>query len=201
MADVARNDYERWLSEVGRAWGWLLAMGIISVVIGLLVIFFPHPTLLVIAMLFGIQLIAIGVFRFVAAFTTPDRSGWLRALSAVLAVLAFIVGIYLLRRPLLSLLVLAVLLGIFWIAHGVIELFAAIGDSGLPARGWVALSGILSIAAGAVVLAFPDLSLLILTLILGIWLVVYGVILGIRAFRVHSAMQNLRAFPRGMPTA
>lgn len=201
MADVARNDYERWLSEVGRAWGWLLAMGIISVVIGLLVIFFPHPTLLVIAMLFGIQLIAIGVFRFVAAFTTPDRSGWLRALSAVLAVLAFIVGIYLLRRPLLSLLVLAVLLGIFWIAHGVIELFAAIGDSGLPARAWVALSGILSIAAGAVVLAFPDLSLLILTLILGIWLVVYGVILGIRAFRVHSAMQNLRAFPRGMPTA
>lgn len=201
MADVARNDYERWLSRIGRAWGWLLAMGIISVVIGLLVIFYPRATLLAIAILFGIQLIALGVFSFVGAFTTPDKSAWLRALSAVLAVFAFIAGIYLLRRPLLSLLVLAVLLGIFWIAHGVIELFLAIGDSVLPARGWVALSGILSIVAGALVLAFPGMTLLVLTLVLGVWLVVYGLILGVRAFRVHSAMQNLRAFPRGMPTA
>lgn len=88
MADVARNDYERWLSRIGRAWGWLLAMGIISVVIGLLVIFYPRATLLAIAILFGIQLIALGVFSFVGAFTTPDKSAWLRALSAVLAVFA-----------------------------------------------------------------------------------------------------------------
>jgi len=201
MADVARNEYERWVSEVGRAWGWLLAMGIVSVVIGFLVIFFPHPTLFVVGILFAIQLIAVGIFRFVAAFTTPERNGWLRALSAVLSVLAFIVGIYLLRRPLLSLLVLAVLLGTFWIVEGVIELFGAIGDSTLPARGWVTVSGILSIIAGALVLAFPGMTLLILTLILGVWLIVYGVILGIRAFRVHSAMQNVRAYPRGMPTA
>jgi len=201
MADVVRNDYEKWLSEIGRSWAWLLAMGIISAVIGLLVIFFPHPTLFLIAMLFAIQLIAVGVFRFVAAFTTPERSGWLRALSAVIAVLAFIVGIYLFRRPLLSLLVLAVLLGIFWIVHGVIELFGAIGDSGMPGRGWVAVSGVLGIAAGAVVLAFPGMTMLILALILGVWLVVYGVILSVRAFRVHSAMQSVRAYPRGMPTA
>src|SRR5215471_3702688 len=201
MADVVRNDYEKWLSEIGRSWAWLLAMGIISAVIGLLVIFFPHPTLFLIAMLFAIQLIAVGVFRFVTAFTTPERSGWLRALSAVVAVLAFIVGIYLFRRPLLSLLVLAVLLGIFWIVHGVIELFGAIGDSGMPGRGWVAVSGVLGIAAGAVVLAFPGMTMLILALILGVWLVVYGVILSVRAFRVHSAMQNVRAYPRGMPTA
>ena len=93
------------------------------------------------------------------------------------------------------------MLGIFWIAHGVIELFLAICDSVLPARGWVALSGILSIVAGALVLAFPGMTLLVLTLILGIWLAVYGLILGVRGFRVHSAMQNLPALPRGMPTA
>ena len=201
MADVVRNDYEKWLGDVGRSWGWLLALGIISAVIGLLVIFFPHPTLFIIGMLFAIQLIAVGIFRFVAAFTTPEKSGWLRALSAVLAVIAFIVGIYLLRRPMMSVLVLAVLLGIFWIVQGVIELFGAIGDSALPARGWVAFSGVLSIIAGALVLAFPGMTMVILALILGVWLVVYGVILGIRAFRVHSAMQHIRAYPRGMPTA
>ena len=201
MADVARNEYEQWLSGIGGAWGWLLAMGIISAVIGLLVIFFPHATLLAIAILFGIQLIVVGVFRFVTAFTTPDKSAWLRALTAVLALLAFGAGIYLLRRPLLSLLVLAVLLGIFWIAHGVIDLFLAIGDSVLPARGVVALAGILSIVAGALVLAFPGISLFVLTLVLGAWLIVYGGILAVRAFSVHSAMQNLRSFPHEMPTA
>ena len=201
MADVVRNDYEKWLSEVGRSWGWLLAMGILSAVIGLLVIFFPHATLLAIAILFGIQLIALGVFRFVAAFTAPDKSAWLRALTAVIALLAFIVGIYLLRRPVLSLLVVAVLLGIFWVVHGVIDLFLAIGDSSLSARGVVALAGILSIVAGALVLAFPGISLFLLTLVLGAWLIVYGAILAVRAFRVHSAMQNLRSFPHEMPTA
>jgi len=201
MADVARNEYEQWLSGIGGAWGWLLAMGILSAVIGLLVIFFPHATLLAIAILFGIQLIAVGVFRFVAAFTAPDKSAWLRALTAVVALLAFIVGIYLLRRPALSLLIVAVLLGIFWVAHGVIDLFLAIGDRMLPARGVVALAGILSIVAGALVLAFPGISLFLLTLVLGAWLIVYGAILAVRAFRVHSAMQNLRSFPHEMPTA
>jgi len=201
MADVARNEYEQWLSGIGRAWGWLLAMGILSAVIGLLVIFFPHATLLAIAILFGIQLIALGVFRFVAAFTAPDKSAWLRALTAVIALLAFIVGIYLLRRPVLSLLVVAVLLGIFWVMHGVIDLFLAIGDSSLSARGVVALAGILSIVAGALVLAFPGISLFLVTLVLGAWLIVYGAILAVRALRVHSAMQNLRSFPHEMPTA
>src|SRR5262249_38603193 len=117
------------------------------------------------------------------------------------AVLAFIVGIYLFRRPLLSLLVLAVLLGIFWIVHGVIELFGAIGDSGMPGRGWVAVSGVLGIAAGAVVLAFPGMTMLILALILGVWRVVYCVMLSCRTCRFSSARRIVRAYPRGMPPA
>jgi uncharacterized membrane protein HdeD (DUF308 family) len=90
-------------------------------------------------------------------------------------------------------LVLAIVLGIYWIISGVIELFVAIGHPELPARGWVVATGVLSILAGGIVFFFPGISLLVLTLVLGIWLIVYGVILVVGAFRLRSAVQSVRA--------
>jgi uncharacterized membrane protein HdeD (DUF308 family) len=46
----------------------------------------------------------------------------------------------------------------------------------------VVASGILNVVAGAIVFFYPGISLL-----LGIWLIIYGVILVVSAFRVRSA--------------
>jgi uncharacterized membrane protein HdeD (DUF308 family) len=187
------NDVSEMLGRMGAAWGWLLAFGIISILAGLVAIFLPGATLLAIAILFGVQLVLAGIFRFVSAFSVPRESGWLRALTALLAVLSFIVGIYLIGHPVLSLLVLAIVLGIYWIISGVIELFVAIGHPELPGRGWVIATGVLSIVAGGIVFFFPGISLLVLTLVLGVWLIVYGVISVVGAFRLRSAAQSVRA--------
>jgi uncharacterized membrane protein HdeD (DUF308 family) len=40
-----------------------------------------------------------------------------------------------------------VLLGIFWVVNGTIELFTALSHSGMPQRGWTAFMGVLSILA------------------------------------------------------
>src|SRR5947209_8430097 len=112
MSRVMGNDVSDVLGRVGATWGWLLAFGIISILAGLIAIFLPGATLLAIAILFGVQLVLAGIFRFVGAFAVPRESGWLRALTALLAVLSLIVGIYLIGHPVLSLLVLAIVLGI-----------------------------------------------------------------------------------------
>jgi uncharacterized membrane protein HdeD (DUF308 family) len=191
------NGHDELLARIGHGWGWMLSMGVISVLIGLASLVFPGPTLLAIAIVFGIQLVALGVFRFVEAIATSARSGWLKAVNALLAVIAVVVGIYLLRHPFLSVLLLSVLLGIFWIAYGVFDLFLAAGDPRVPARAWVTAGAILSIAAGAFILFAPGLSLLALIVVLGVWLVVFGLILVVRALRIRSAAGEAPARHQG----
>ena len=50
------------MAVVGRHWAWVLAFGVLSVVAGVLVAVWPHITLIVAAVIFGIQLIVNSVF-------------------------------------------------------------------------------------------------------------------------------------------
>jgi uncharacterized membrane protein HdeD (DUF308 family) len=173
------------LARLGRHWGWILAYGIITLLAGIAVLAWPGETLLVIAVLFGIQLIVSGVFRFVAAFASTDITGGTRVLLALLGVLSVIVGLWAVRHVLLTLLALVLLLGIFWVVNGAIEIFTALSQREMPERGWTVGMGILSVIAGIVVLAYPGLSLVSLAVILGIWLVVFGAMEMVAAFRVR----------------
>jgi uncharacterized membrane protein HdeD (DUF308 family) len=188
-------DLEGMLKRVGQAWAWILAFGVISALVGVAVIFWPQETLIVVAIVFAVQLIVAGVFRFAAAFAVPAESGWLRALQALLALLSFVIGIYLLGHVALSLLVLALLLGFYWMFHGITELFTAIGHSELPGRAWIILSGILSIVVGVILVVAPGISLFALTLVLGVWLIVFGVVAVIRALQIRSAASALSSGP------
>ena len=173
------------LARIGRHWGWVLFYGLITVLAGVAVLAWPGATLLVIAVLFGVQLIFAGFFRFVSAFAAGDEGGGTRVLMALLGVLSVIIGLWAVRHVLLTLLALIVLLGIFWVVNGTIELFTALSQRGLPQRGWVAAMGVLSILAGIVVLIYPGESLLTLTIVLGIWLLIYGVMEITAAFRLR----------------
>jgi uncharacterized membrane protein HdeD (DUF308 family) len=52
--------------------------------------------------------------------------------------------------------------------------------------GWVFAYGVLTLLAGIIVLAYPGLSLLGLAVILGIWLLVFGITEMTAAFRLRS---------------
>jgi uncharacterized membrane protein HdeD (DUF308 family) len=174
------------LTRMGRHWGWLLGYGILTVLAGVAALAWPGETLLVLAVLLGVQLIVSGIFRLGAALASEDLTGGTRAMLALLGVLSVIIGLWAVRHVLLTLLALTVFLGIFWVVNGVIDVFAALAHSGMPARGWAVLTGILSALAGIVVLAYPGLSLLGLAVILGIWLVVFGILEMTAAFRLRA---------------
>src|SRR3981081_38858 len=123
MAPGMRGDPADMVARVGRAWGWVLAFGIITVLIGIATLVWPGRTLVVVAVLFGIQLIVMGIFRFVGAFASDDLTGGTRVLLALLGVLSLIIGLYAVRHVLVTLLAFALLLGIYWIISGAVELF------------------------------------------------------------------------------
>lgn len=175
------------LGRLGRHWGWLFAYGLLTLIAGLAVLVWPSETLLVIAVLFGIQLIISGIFRFVMAFAIDDLTGGTRVLYALLGVLSIIIGIWAVRHVLLTLLALTVFLGIYWIVSGVIEIFTALSHREIPRRGWTVAMGALSVVAGIIVLAYPGLTLVGLAVVLGVWLLIFGVMEMAAAFRLRSA--------------
>ncbi|HEX7994185.1 MAG TPA: DUF308 domain-containing protein [Streptosporangiaceae bacterium] len=185
------------VARVGRHWGWLLAFGIITVLLGIIALAWPGRTLVVVAVLFGAQLIVMGIFRFVGAIASEDLTGANRVLLALLGVLSLIVGLYAVRHVLVTLFALVVLLGIFWIISGVIELFMALSHREMSQRGWNSIMGVISIIAGIVVLAYPDISLLVLAVLLSIWLIIFGVMEISSAVRIRSLGGAATRLPPG----
>ena len=182
------------LAGIGRHWGWVLAFGIITLLAGLLTLAWPGRTIVVLAVLFGVQLVVAGIFRFVAAFASDDESGATRVLLALLGVLSFIVGLYALRHILITIATLALLLGIFWIVNGTVEAFTALSHRAMRGRGWTVFMGLLSIVAGVVVLVYPGISLATLAVVLGFWLLVFGIMEIVLAFRLRSVGQAAAHF-------
>lgn len=186
MVTGTRSDPADMVVRVGRHWGWVLAFGVITLLIGVAALVWPGRTLVVVAVLFGIQLIVTGIFRFAAAFASDDLTGGTRVLLAVLGVFSLIIGLYAVRHILITLLALALLLGIFWIISGAVELFTALSHRGTRGRGWTATMGILSILAGIVVLVYPSITLVVLAVVLGIWLLIFGAMQIFLAFQIRS---------------
>ena len=194
--DSARGmEVRSYFVRLGSAWGWFVAYGVLSILAGIIAIVFTGAALVAIAIVFAIQLLLTAIFQFVFAFAIPRESGWLRALFVVLSVASFVIALYLLGHVGLTLLLLAVLLGAYWIASGAIELILGIEHPELPSRTWILLSGVLSVLAGGVVVLFPTTSLLFLTIVLGVWLILFGVGLIMRGVRLRSLARAARPVP------
>jgi uncharacterized membrane protein HdeD (DUF308 family) len=161
------------VTRVGRAWWWPAFFGVISIIAGVLALAWPGPTLLVLAVLFGAELIVWGVYRLVGAVTFGDAGGGARTLWAILGVLSLLIGFYALRHIVITLLALGLLLGIFWLVDGI-------------GRGLTLLSGVLGAIAGLVLLVWPSISILTLAWLAGLWLLILGVM------QVSVAMQLRR---------
>jgi uncharacterized membrane protein HdeD (DUF308 family) len=180
-------DLQVHLVRVSRAWGWFAFFGALSVIVGILVLVWPGHTLVALAVLFGLQLVVSGIFRLIAAVALTDASGGTRALMAILGLLGLVVGLWALRHIDMALSVLALFLAIYWIIDGVVETFTAIDHPGLPGRGWVVFTGLLGILAGIVLLVWPEPTLLVLAIILGIFLILFGGLQLLIAFGLRRA--------------
>jgi uncharacterized membrane protein HdeD (DUF308 family) len=164
------------LTQVADSPALVLAAGVLSVLIGLLVLAWPGATIRIIAWLFAIQLLVAGVLQLVSAFSAERGPGG-RVLFALLGALSILVGLLCLREPLQTALVLGLLIGAMWVVQGVAGMVHAIANESGAARGWAITSGVLSVLGGAVVLVYPGTSLVVLTWLFGIVLVAVGVVL------------------------
>jgi uncharacterized membrane protein HdeD (DUF308 family) len=182
------------MQDLADHWGLVVVMGIASILLGLLAVFFPGATIVTVAIYFAAWLFVSGIFSVVGSFTR-DGDTVTRVLNAIIGVLSVIVGFALLRTPFQSVEVFIFVLGIFWLVQGIMTFVAAFALN--RGRGWALVSGILGILAGIIILVYPISSAVTLAFVGGIWLVILGVTQVIAGYE----LRGLGRHPTAAPTA
>jgi uncharacterized membrane protein HdeD (DUF308 family) len=174
--------------EGGRYWWLLLVAGILTVLVGIIALLYPGPTLLVVGLLFGAYLAVWGGITLFHAVGDESMPVLVRVLEVVIGLLGLFAGLLLIVRPGQSVLTAALVLGFWWVVVGVLQVVrgVAVGEG----RVWNLIWGAIAIIAGAVILAQPGIGLVTLVWIVSLGLVIQGAVEIAAAFgwrKLHKA--------------
>lgn len=145
-------------------------MGFVAMILGVLALLAPMVTGLSIAFFVGILVVIAGITRLYWAFQAQGAGAM--ALMFLLGILTLICGIAMLSNTLFAAAVLTVLIAGYFIIDGVLEISAGMTYRHLPGKGWLILSGVISLLLGVIIFAQFPLS--------GIWAI--GILFGIKLF-------------------
>ena len=145
----------------------LFWVGLAMVLLGAAAIVFPMISTMVATLLVGWVLLLAGIFQVTGSFwNSRDRAILRRASFGLLCIAA---GIFLLFSPLAGAVALTLLAGGIFIVQGAVEISFAFEMR--PHDGWsvMLLSGIISVAMAALIMAgWPAISVILLGILLGV---------------------------------
>jgi uncharacterized membrane protein HdeD (DUF308 family) len=146
-------------------------------VFGLLAFAWPAVTLAILVLLWGAYALADGVLALIAAFRVRDRGKPFWALLIV-GMLGMVAGLLTFFWPGMTALVLLAFIAAWALVMGVFQIVAAIRLRKVIEGEWLlALSGLLSVFFGALMLLNPGVGALAVIWIIASYAVVFGVLL------------------------
>jgi uncharacterized membrane protein HdeD (DUF308 family) len=153
-------------------WGWwlVLLVGLLSVVAGVIVLAKPGDSLATLAVIAGIFLLADGILELIASLMRSTRN---RGMVALFGVLTAVIGVLLIRHPVGGVAFVALLIGIWLIAAGVIRFVTAFEER--DHHVWHALAGVLELIAGIVIVSAPGIGFATLAVLVGIGFILNGI--------------------------
>jgi uncharacterized membrane protein HdeD (DUF308 family) len=159
--------------ELEKNWGWLMAFGIASIILGSIGLGMSFALTLASMVLFGALLVAGGLFQILDAFKCR---GWKGSAWHILIGLLYVVGgVIVMIDPVLASETFTLVLAAVLIAVGLLRLIIAFQLR--PSKGWYwpLISGLVSLALGGVILAqWPASGLFVIGLIIAIELIFNG---------------------------
>jgi uncharacterized membrane protein HdeD (DUF308 family) len=172
---------------IRRHWGLFLAQGIIMIVLGVLALARPMIATLAVEIFAGWLFLIGGIVGLAGIFTAWRTPGFVWGL--IRAIIAILVGVLLLWRPLAGVLTLTLLLAAFFAAEGITQIIVSISQRALLPGSWiwVLLSGIINLILAAIIISgFPGTAAWVLGLLVGINLLMSGVALVTTALACRS---------------
>jgi uncharacterized membrane protein HdeD (DUF308 family) len=177
-------------TEVARTVWWLVLLrGVLAVLFGLFALFAPGATLLALVYVFGAYAVLDGVTAVVAGVRhRRQEAHWVwHLVEGVISVLA---GIVAFAWPGITALVILYVVAFWSVFTGVSEIMEsfAMRRRGSPTWGWMLAAGVLGVLLGIVLVVAPGAGLLTLLWLLGIYAVMFGVIVISWALRLRKAV-------------
>jgi uncharacterized membrane protein HdeD (DUF308 family) len=166
---------------LARNWWLFVVTGLICVATAVAVVVWPDITLLAFGVIIGIYLLLAAIMEIVDAVTGPPGG---RAVSAILGVITLIAGVICIRRPGESLLAIVIVAGVYLIAVGVIRVVRAFEVA--DGRGWALLLAVVDVAAGCLILAWPDLGLATVAIMFAATMLVRGLFEIVMGFKLRG---------------
>ncbi len=170
-----------------RNWWLHLMQGVFSIVIGVLVLVWPGRRLFMLILFFGLLMMLNGVIAMGAAIGAAGvHEPW--AWQVAKGIIGIATGVAILRWPGVTTLVILLLVGAWAIVTGIMDIVEGIADyEEIPYAGLIALVGVISLLFGVAMLAWPaPVSLLVITYLVGLYAIVYGLVTCLIAFRVRT---------------
>jgi len=176
---------------LAKNWWMLLLRGICAILFGILAFVWPAMTLVTLILLYGAFAFVDGIFALVAAITggAAAHRWWL----AIVGLLGIAAGLATWFWPGLTALVLLYFIAAWSIATGVMQIVGAIQLRKEIDNEWLLIAaGAISVLFGGLLIAQPGAGAVAVLFIIGIYAVLYGLLLVFLAMRLrkhsHAAM-------------
>lgn len=167
----------------------MAVLGVAALAVGVVLMANPYAAVRTLALFLGLALVIGGCMELVLGWDPNHRASSL-LLGAVLVIGGLVVAFW----PEVTVWTLAVLTGVSLLLHGTARiLLAFVGRKEIPGWGWLALAGALNIVIGVLALAWPEATVVVLSVILAFQILVFGVFLLAAAFIPSRSPQRASA--------
>jgi uncharacterized membrane protein HdeD (DUF308 family) len=191
FADGVSLRRERLTALLARNWWAIGLRGALAIVFGLIALFRPGATMLSLVIVFAVYAFADGVFGVVSA-VRAGQSGHRWGLLAFEGVVNVGVGVIAVLWPGITLVAFVLLMAVWAMMTGALELATAFRLGTQDGRGWLVVGGLVSLLFGALLLVAPMLGAVVLTWWLGVYALIFGVALVVLAFKLKAKLDEHR---------
>jgi uncharacterized membrane protein HdeD (DUF308 family) len=179
---------ETTVGAVRKVSGWSMLWGILMFICGILAIGLPLASSIGIVILLAWLILFAGISHLIFAFHSHSIGGFLWQILLVLIYGA--AAIYMLMNPLLGVLSLTLVLAVFLLVEGILEMALYFRIRQVRHAGWVLFDGIVTLILGIVIWAqWPSSSIWVIGTLVGISLIFSG----ISRFMLSLAVRHLSA--------
>lgn len=169
------------------AWIWAVVRGVLAIIFGIIALVAPLTTAAALALVIGIFAIVDGIIDLIDAVRHRGTQGV--GFRVFLGIVSLLFGLVILIWPGKTLAFMVILVAIWSIVIGVLQIIASIGIRKESGSAWVwgVISGALGVVFGILVLVWPGIGLVSLIWLIGIWAIVFGIALIVLGVQVRKA--------------
>jgi uncharacterized membrane protein HdeD (DUF308 family) len=172
------------LELLARRWQLVVLRGAVAVLFGIVAIVWPEITVLSLAILFGVYTLLDGITSITMGF---GHRGTDRAYLVTLGILGVVAGLISLIWPAITVIVLLVIIALWAIFAGVMQIAAAVRLRKVIRNEWfLALSGTISLVLGLLLIVQPGEGAIALLVAIATFAFVWGITLIVLGFRLRA---------------